>query len=330
MGLLAAGVVAARFALGRPPERDFDQVWVAARAFWQGKDAYALIGPHRAYDLEWPFLYPLTAAVIIGPLALLPVAVARAAFAGISSALLAFGITRDGYDRLLIFTSVCYLFAVRNGQWSPLLTAAMCMPALAWVYAAKPNIGLAILAADARPRVVKIALVGGLAILLVTVIGAPDWIARWLTAVRQGSVQVAPVLTRIGWIALLALLRWRRPEARLIVALACVPFTQSVYDYLPLFLVPVGWQETAALSLSSNVSMLLRMQWAEHMARTGVVRSTTQALSDPMMPTLSALFIVLPALVMVLRRPNEGYVPAWLDRLTRRIPALVRQAVPRP
>jgi len=39
-----------------------------------------------------------------------------------------------------------------------------------------------------------------------------------------------------GPLLLLALLRWRRPEARLLAVLACVPQTFSSYDSLILFL----------------------------------------------------------------------------------------------
>jgi hypothetical protein len=50
------------------------------------------------------------------------------------------------------------------------------------------------------------------------------------------SIHVAPVLRPGGWLLLLALIRWRTPEGRLLAALACVPQTGGLYDTLPLFL----------------------------------------------------------------------------------------------
>src|SRR4029078_6587043 len=52
-----------------------------------------------------------------------------------------------------------------------------------------------------------------------------------------------------GPLILLALIRWRRPEARLIAALACVPQTTLLYEAVPLFLVVYGWYEGLMLSI---------------------------------------------------------------------------------
>ena len=54
-----------------------DQIWFAARALFAGQDPYVVIGPGRVFSFPWPFYYPLTAAVLGLPLALLPLTLAR-------------------------------------------------------------------------------------------------------------------------------------------------------------------------------------------------------------------------------------------------------------
>jgi hypothetical protein len=52
---------------------------------------------------------------------------------------------------------------------------------------------------------------------------------------------------------LLALVRWRRPEARLLAALACVPQTSALNETLPLYLVARNRAQVAVLALLSYV-----------------------------------------------------------------------------
>ena len=44
---------------------DFDQVWAGARALWEGKDPYAVVGPGREFGWNWPLYYPLPALVAL-------------------------------------------------------------------------------------------------------------------------------------------------------------------------------------------------------------------------------------------------------------------------
>ena len=68
----------------------------------------------------------------------------------------------------------------------------------------------------------------------------------------------APVtyVTAGGPLILLALLRWRRPEARLLVALGCIPHTTMLYEALPLFLVARRWQEGVLLAALSGCACI--------------------------------------------------------------------------
>ena len=112
-----------------------------------------------------------------------------------------------------------------------------------------------------------------------------------------------------GLFVLLTLLRWRRPEARLILFLACVPQVGSWYELLPLFLVPVTMQESMALVISSSLGFLLYYQF-------GAGRSELEI--NQQIGALMVAFGYLPAVIMVLRRPNEGELHPWLARLGER------------
>src|SRR5688500_1352229 len=125
LAALAIGIVCTIYVLlhGRAnPDftSDFDQVWAGARALWDGRDPYALVGPGLEFAWKWPLYYPLPALVAVAPLGFLPVIAARAIFAGVSAALLAWAVTRDGWSRLPIFLSVSFMVTMELGQWSAL------------------------------------------------------------------------------------------------------------------------------------------------------------------------------------------------------------------
>jgi hypothetical protein len=56
---------------------------------------------------------------------------------------------------------------------------------------------------------------------------------------------------------LIALLRWRRPEARVLAALACVPQTMRFIDQLPLLAVAQSFRQSLLVSLLSYVPLFL-------------------------------------------------------------------------
>src|SRR5207248_9261830 len=106
-------------------------------------------------------------------------------------------------------------------------------------------------------------------------------------------------VTRAGGpIILLPMLRWRRPEARLLAALACVPQTPAFYEALPVLLVAGGIGELVVLVLLSDASYLVSLVLAPD--------STSVAESALLYGRLINVFYYLPALVVVLRRRNEA------------------------
>ena len=67
--------------------------------------------------------YPIPAVLFAMPFAVFPRTAAAGLFFGVSSGLLAFGLTRHGYTRLLIFLAYPYWAALLVVQWTPLISA---------------------------------------------------------------------------------------------------------------------------------------------------------------------------------------------------------------
>src|SRR5512143_1063965 len=125
---------------------DFDPVRYAARLVLRGQSPYPLIGPGRPVFWNFRLLYPLPAVLVAMPFLATPIVAARALFVALTSGALAFVITRKAWWPALVFLSASWWFAVGVAQWSPGLLAATSLPWLGFLIAAKPNIGLAVLA----------------------------------------------------------------------------------------------------------------------------------------------------------------------------------------
>lgn len=291
-------------------QSDLDQVWTASRLVLDGVDPYRSIGPGLAHAQRFPLVYPMTTFVVFAPLALLPLAAARVLFVAGSAGLLAWAVTRDGFARLPLFLSGSFYMAVTAAQWSPLLTAAALLPGLAFVLVAKPNVGVALAGAGLVRRRAVVSAAGAAAIVALSLALEPRWPAEWLDALRATPHLTAPVMRRGGAVLLLAALRWRREEARLLLLLALVPQTTVLYEALPLFLIPRTRQQATLLALLSYGVVLVQgtTPAGDYAAFTRDVGAALVAL------------VYLPALVMVLRRPNEGELPAWLPRLASSLP----------
>ena len=290
---------------------DFDQVWAGARALWEGTDPYTVVGPGLEFHWKWPLYYPLPAIVLVAPLGLLPVLVARAVFAGVGAGLLGWGATRDGWQRLPIFISVSFLVTVELGQWSALYAAAFFLPAVAVVGVAKPNFGLVIAAGTRRDTTLLFLVAGSALLLLISHLLAPDWYESWLQNVRAAPHFRAPVLRPLGFLLLLAALRWRRPEARWLLALSLVPQAPSFYDQMLLAVVCLTSRESLVFAASTVVLFFY------------VGFNTPQpdyASWGKLVGDATVWFCYLPVLVMVLRRPNVGDLPSLfgLTRLARK------------
>lgn len=292
---------------------DLEQVLVAARAMWHGVDPYSVVGPGLTYHWPWQLLYPLPAVVLALPFSSprLPFGAGAALFTGIGAALVAYALTHDGWHRLQTLLSAPALWAFWWAQWSPALTAAAVLPWLGFMYAAKPTIGLALLAY--RPS--RKALIGAGLLVVLSIALHPQWPAEWIRAVRASDRQhfFVPALWPGGALALFALLRWRRPEARLLAVLACVPQSPTFYDMLPLALVPATpVQSLLFVGLTHAAALWAFAHW--HFVSSNEYLAGYLRVSGP----ASIVLVYLPCLVMVLRRPNEGRAPRWMERVARR------------
>lgn len=299
--------------------RDFAQVWFGARAMLRGLDPYQLVGPGRAFELDYGLFYPLTASVVALPVSPLPARWAAVVFMVIGGGTFAWALMEHGYEPLVGYMGAGMVFAAEVAQWSPLLSAAVVLPGLGFVFAAKPTIGAAVFAA--RPSWWPI--VGGIVLCAVAFAFQPTWVQSWratLAVPPDMPGGAAPYLPPIrhpwGWLVLLGLLRWRRPDARLLVALACVPQTTLLYEATPLFLIPRTWREAGVLVVASYAVAV----WV------GYATQGQPAYIPRILATGSGMTVglYLPCLWMVLRRPNEGDVPAWLERRMARWPVWLR------
>ncbi len=289
---------------------DFQQLVVAARALLAGGDPYGVVGQGLKFAWPWQLLYPLPAVLIATPFSaqVLPDGAGAVCFVFVGATALAYAITNDGWFRLPLLVSVPALWAFWWAQWSPILTAATVLPVLGFVYAAKPTIGVALLAYRPHRR----AVLGALLLVGISFLVYPGWVAEWLRAVRDSDTShfLIPIRWPGGALVLLAVLRWRRPEARLLIAMSLVPQSPTFYDFLPLAFITQSLRESVTLTVLTYVVMTLT-----------VVGAPGYELTEnlPIAASTSVLLIYLPCLIMILRRPNEGAMPHWL---VRRIPVL--------
>lgn len=294
---------------------DFHWWWVGARALLDGQDPYETVP--RVIGGQFRLFHPLPAVVLTIPLALLQPDVALSVFSGVSTAILAFVATRDSYHRLPMFLSASFAHAAVMGQWSLLLTAAVLMPPLAVLGAVKPNVGIAMLGQSLSWRA-ALAMTTFAALTLVLM---PGWPREWLAQLPDSPYHFSPLRTPVGFLTLLALLKWRRPEARLLAILGMVPQSPFVYEALPLFLIPQTRSQTYALVIGSDLAL------GAYLYTKGMPESAFYRING----IAVVVGMYLPAVALVLRRPNEGTLPEMFERFSRYLPSPLRgRATPAP
>jgi hypothetical protein len=287
---------------------DFDQLWFAARAVRSGRDPYPLVGPGREFEWPWPLLYPMPAVLAAMPFSFASLAGARSAFAGVSAWALcaAFLGARGGTGshRVTAFLSLPAYNAAMAAQWPPALMAAAALQngalrgALIGIgLCVKPHVALALLVTSTARRELRWAVAAAAGFCALSLAVAPWWPLAWLRALRTGAGdQRIAILVPGGAVLLLALLRWRRPEARLLTALAIVPQTFHWYDALPLWLVTRSAREGLALvALSRLAGFAVPFLFP--------APDSLKSLFDQESHVI-VWFLYLPCLVLVLRRPN--------------------------
>ena len=255
---LAAGVFSWLMQLRPNAAPDFAYPHTAVGFFLDGQNPYhAMYGaPGSRFPFDQPLFYPFTALLMIVPFATFKLATATGLFIGLSSAALAYCITRDGLWRIHVFASASFVFAATVGQFSPLLMLMAFSPRFGFLAAVKPNIGLALFMR--RPTV--LAVVGSLALLALSIAIFPTWPADWLASLRRSvadETHRAPVLQMGGFMLLLSVVGWRLAAGRLLLTLSLIPQALLFYDQLLLWLIPRTRQQSIFLTAASQLGMIV-------------------------------------------------------------------------
>jgi len=171
--------------------------------------------------------------------------IAAAIFSGLSSFLLALGLTRHGYHRLWIFLAYPYWVGLLAAQWSVVITASAFFPIMMPVTMAKPQVGLPVF----LTRLSRRGVLACLAVALLSIGLFPRWPWLWLGQIGYYHHFFA-ILILPGPLVVLALLRYRDRDAWLLFLSSLMP-QRWFFDSFILWLIPKSRREivwTVALS----------------------------------------------------------------------------------
>ncbi|HKF01802.1 MAG TPA: hypothetical protein VKB49_05790 [Candidatus Sulfotelmatobacter sp.] len=198
---------------------------------WSVHLAQRLLQHQNPYDTPLE-QYPIIAGFFALPFVRFPPAIAAGIFYGISSGVLAFGLTREGYHKLIVFLAYPYWIGLLYVQWSPIIMAAAFFPLLMPVAMVKPQVGLPVFLTRFSLRGCLLCVVVAIGSLLIV----PRWPMLWLGQLHNYQHFVA-LLVLPGPLILLALLRYRDRDAMLLLLTACMP-QRWFFDTLILWLIP--------------------------------------------------------------------------------------------
>jgi len=226
--------------------------------------------------------YPLPAAFFALPFLHLSPEIAAGIFYGISSSLLALGLTRRDAVKLKIFLAYPYWAGLLTAQWSTIIAASSFFPFLLPVTMAKPQVGLPVfLTRMSRRGVLACVVLAGISLIVM-----PRWPLLWLG--QMGYYQhYFPLLVFPGPLLLLALLRYRDRDAWLLLFASLLP-QRWFFDAFTLWLIPKKRWE---IILTAGFS------WSA-----GIWRWFHQPTSFTEVGEAAVLFLYLPMLLVVLSR----------------------------
>lgn len=267
---------------------DFDLLYHAAEHLVRGVNPY----PIATQWFPYPLFYPIPAVLLAVPFTVLPVELARVVFDLIVGWVFAYALWRyRGPYALLAVLSGAYLFALRNGQTTPLMVGASLIPALGFLLAVKPNTSLALWVA--RPS--RLAVYGGAAFLLLGLFVLPTWPRDWWMALQsENSHLLPPVLRPFGFLLLLAALRWRTPAGRLLLAIALIPQNTLPHELVSLALIPTTLLGMAIYAVGTWIAV--------GYSAVGMHHATSIAQWTAMSWPSAFLAVHLPMLYLVLRQ----------------------------
>jgi hypothetical protein len=256
----------------------------AADFGWAVRAAQFLLAHKNPYDTPLE-QYPLTAALFGLPFVRLPPELAAGVFYGISSGLMAFGLSRLGYFRLLVFLAFPYWAGILTAQWSPLILASAFYPLLLPAVLTKPQIGLPV----ALTRMTRTGVLACLVFVGASLILMPSWPLLWIK--QLGYYQhFIPLLVLPGPLLALALLRYRDRDTYFLLLMALMP-QRWFFDTLTLWLIP---------KTRRQVIWTVFLSWIP-----GAWRWYHAPLSYEQVGRWTVLFIYLPMLAVILLRPAK-------------------------
>ncbi len=273
----------------------------AADFQWAIRLAQHLLTGQAPYDTPWE-QYPPAAALLGFPFVTLPGEIAGALFFGISSGLLAFGLTRTGYTRLLIFFAYPYWAAMITVQWSPVIAASAFFWWLAPVALVKPQLFIPVFI----PNISRRGVIACASVLAFSLALTPRWYLEWPHQLGYYE-HFFPIAIFPGILLLLTAFRIRDKDSQLLLLAALIP-QRWFYDAFILWLIPKTRREILFTVAASWPVGIWRWYHAPSMLEVG---------------RWSVLGFYLPMLaVVVLRDPR---VTDWLSRIVNL--ALARKRV---
>jgi len=229
---------------------DFQLPLTAAKILLDGGNPYTDIEFKPTYPFNFLFYYPFPAVITAIPFTIINSPyLAGAIFFGLCSAIMAYGLlARDNWKLLPVFCSSAFFISASVAQWTPLIFGATLLPALAFLLACKPNLGIA--GFFYSPSARKIFLI--LLALAISFFVFPSWFGDWISNLKQSRSHIPPFLVLpLGPALLSSIFFWRKPAGRLLFLMAIVPVVPWFYDPLLLWLVPGTWMTSLVLSAIS-------------------------------------------------------------------------------
>ncbi len=283
---------------------DFDLLYKAAARLVRGES------PYPTAALAFP--YPLPAVLLAVPFSFLPLGVARPLFDVLVGWAFAFALWKfRGPNGLLALVSGAYLFAMVSSQTTPLMVAAILLPAFGFLLAVRPNISAALWIA--RPS--WLAVLGAILFFALSLAIQPSWPREWWLALPPDNAFLAPPILRpMGFLLLLAAIKWRSPEARLLLGMAFIPQTTLPYELVALALIPANRLEMAVYVVGTWIAVI-----ASNQLQLGQSMAQWAATGWP----VSLCTVYVPMLYLVLRRPaksKKGLILAKERRRAHRLP----------
>ncbi len=218
---------------------DFSWPLNGARSLLIGNNPYKLtnLGPETFPNDV--LLYPMPAIIVVLPFTQLSDDLAVSTFLAISSFLLAYTIHIKIPHCTPLFASAPFWLCVLDAQWSILLTFFLLSPFLAPLSVVKPPLAAAAVVVQPSVKRALLVLIGMIIICVMTIPVLYSWPFDWLENINQPRYHRLMVVTTIpGFLLFVAIIRWKDPGARLLLALACFPQYPDFYDHVALGLIP--------------------------------------------------------------------------------------------